>query len=140
MSVRSAVIAQVINGVPFPMEYTISIPGGIDLKTASSGTITASPNNATLSGVYDYTPASADGSTASSLSFSLTCTVGGNPGPQANSSTIFNGTLCDAMGVFIGSLRGIPPFSSPSTFQFDFAEGTFLLIFGPEKVESLHKT
>lgn len=56
----------------------------------------------------------------------------GHRGPQANTATIFNGTQCDSKApMFIGNLRGIPPYPSPSMFQFDFAEGTLMRLFTP---------
>lgn len=117
-------MCQVIDGIPFPMTYQIEFPGGFDPTVASQGPILASPNQSVVTGVYEYTPAT--GQAASTLSMGLTCTEGGNPGPQANTCTIFCGAQCDSgWPIFVGRLYGVPPFPSQS----NFAQGTFVLFF-----------
>lgn len=123
---KSAAMYQVIDGVPSPMNYQIEFPDGFDPTVASQGRINARPNKSVVTGVYDYTPATSKA--ASTLSMSLTCTEAGNPGPQANTCTIFSGTLCDSGPVlFVGTLYGVPPLPGPSSF----AQGLFVLRFLP---------
>lgn len=124
----SCVISQVINGVPAIMEYPVSFAQPFDPTKQSSGSVNANPNGATVVGVYDYTPAINGG--VSSFSLSLMCTQGLQTGPQSNTCTVFNGTqISGDFLIFAGNLRGIPPYISNETFQFNFAEGSFILYF-----------
>lgn len=124
MAYTVAFMMQVIDGVPFPMNYNVAFSPALIPGQASTGTVSSNANGATLSGVYTYTPSTS--STASTMSFNLTCTKAGNGGnPSLNSSTNFCGNAGDPnWPIFIGSLRGIPPYQGNS-----FVSGNFALFF-----------